>query len=259
MTLRADKLSFSYGRGSVLENLDIAIYRKHVTSVVGPNGIGKSTLLRCLANVYQPTKGVVYLDGKSLVSLSPRELAKSFGYVPQHQSDVFSVTVYEAILLGRKPYMSWRVRKEDTDIVDILIKRFRLESMATRSINTLSGGERQRVALARALAQEPSVLFLDEPTSSLDMNHQLDLMSVVRELAKDDGRTVVMVMNDLNLAGRFSDQMAILGPKGSCLLGEPQSVLTRENIGAVYGVEVEVLKTAYGPFILPIRRLDEVS
>lgn len=259
MSLQINDLSFAYGSTLILQKLNFAIAENKVTSVIGPNGIGKSTLVRCLANIYQPDQGVVYLDGKNIATITGRELAKQLGYVPQSHSDVFSITVYEAILLGRKPYIRWSVKGQDLKIVDGLIQRLGLEQFAQRTLNTLSGGERQKVAIARALAQEPTVLFLDEPTSSLDMAHQLELMELVVDLARRQGTTIVLVLHDLNLAARFSDQIILLGRQGIYAQGVPQSVITPEHIRAIYGVEVEVLATSKGPQVLPLHIVKEES
>lgn len=256
MSLQAEKLVFSYGTSTILDQIALSIQKQEVTSIIGPNGIGKSTLLRCLANIYKPQFGTVYLNGESIATLPPRELAKELGYVPQIQSDVFSITVYEAILLGRKPYISWSVKPRDLEIVDNIVSRLGLERFTERTINTLSGGERQKVAIARALAQEPSILFLDEPTSSLDMGHQLELMQLVVELVHEQASTVIMVLHDLNLAARFSDEMFLLGPFGIHVHGSPQDVLIPENIKEVYGVEVEIIPTSQGPYVLPLRVVD---
>lgn len=253
MDLQAKDLGFSYGSTSILEQISLHIQKGQVTSIIGPNGIGKSTLLRCLANIYKPQVGSVYLDGKQIATLSPRELAKELGYVPQIQSDVFAITVYEAILLGRKPYIRWSVRPNDLEIVNKIMRRLGLERFAERTVNTLSGGERQKVAIARALAQDPSILFLDEPTSSLDMSHQLELMELVTQLAHEQGSTVVMVLHDLNLAARFSDQIFLLGTQGIHAQGSPHKVLVPVTIQEVYGVEVEIIPTSQGPYVLPLK------
>lgn len=257
MSVRAENLNFAYEENLILKDIALHIPPNQVSTIIGTNGIGKSTLLRCLANIYQPQSGAIYLNGKDIAAFTATELARELGYVPQVQSDVFPLTVYEAILLGRKPYIRWSVRSRDLAVVDAIVERFNLGEFSERKISTLSGGERQKVALARALAQEPSMLFLDEPTSNLDLAHQLELMELVVELTSTLGSTVVMVLHDLNLAARFSDQVFLLDKSGVYAHGTPKSVLTSENIAAVYSVEVEVLSTPYGPYIVPVKRLEK--
>ena len=263
MKMSCDRISFAYGDNSVFEDLSVGIELGQLTSITGPNGIGKSTLIKCFCNLYKVRTGIVYLDGQAITTIAPDELARTLGYVPQKEETVFSISVYEAVLLGRRPYLKWKVQQRDQEIVESILVRLKLTELAERPITTLSGGERQKVAIARALAQEPTILFLDEPTSNLDLNHQLEVMTLLRELADHEQRAIVVVMHDLNLASRFSDRVYLLGQNGLFAQGKPADVFTRENIKKIYGIEVEIINTAGGRYLIPIvkttQRVKEIS
>lgn len=253
MTIICRDLSFAYDKDSIVEKINLEIQSGQLTGIVGPNGIGKSTLLKCLSNIYKPDQGVIYLNGKEITSMNSRELARTLGYVPQIHTSSFSMTVYELILLGRRPYIKWRVTANDETIVESILDRLKIRQLAEREIDTLSGGERQKVAIARALAQEPEVLFLDEPTSSLDINHQLEVMELLSELAYVDKSIVVVVLHDLNLASNFTDLVFLLGNKGIYAAGKPEQVFTADNIKQVYGIDVDIIKGPNGSYIIPVK------
>ncbi len=250
--MSAENIYYSYDNIDILRDISLSINPGEVTSIVGPNGIGKSTLIKCLCGILKPKSGIVTLNKRTIREINPNDLAKKVGYIPQKASEAFSITVYEAVLLGRKPYISWRVEKKDIDIIDSIMERLNLKDLAERRVSELSGGERQKVAIARALVQEPDILLMDEPTSSLDINHQLELMILVGELAHNDNATVVMIVHDLNLACRYSDNVILLGKKGIIASGSPKEVFTKGNIKEVYGVNVEMVYTQYGPYIIPV-------
>jgi len=253
MRLLIQNICFSYGSHSVLKGVSMEVAPGQVLSIVGPNGSGKSTLLRCLARVLKPQGGAVFLDGREAARISSRELARLLGYVPQAMGEVFPFTVLETVLMGRKPHLNWGVAKKDLDVVAQVVKFMGLDEMARRQMDQLSGGQKQKVFIARALAQEPQVFLFDEPTSSLDIRHQLEVLELVRELAGQQKRQVVMVLHDLNLAARFSDRMVMLKDGLIYAAGQPGDVLTPENVGAVYGVEASIKDSALGPYVLPLR------
>ncbi len=257
MKLKINECSFSYNIQLVLDHISMQISEGEVVSIIGPNGSGKSTLLRCICRVLQPRGGVVYLNNQDVAHLKPRELARLLGYVPQSGAEVFPLTVYEAVLLGRKPYLSWGVGPKDREIVDRILRFMKIEEFALKYINEMSGGEKQRVLIARALAQEPEVLLLDEPTSNLDIKHQLEVLGLMQKFAHEGGMTVIMVLHDLNLASRFSDKLVLINEGKVFASGSPAAVLNPANIRAVYDVEADVDQNGLGIQVLPLRSISE--
>ena len=224
-----------------LDGVSVELESGKVTAVVGPNGAGKTTLLRCINGVVKPRAGVVLLDGTDIRRLKPVELAKRMGHVPQLAPQHLPLTVFETVALGRRPYVSWALGEADLRAIEEAMRAVGVEHLSDRYFDELSGGERQKVLIAMALAQEPEVLLLDEPTSNLDIRHQLEILSLIRRLAHEKDLTVLMAMHDLNLASRFSDTMVMLKDGRIFAIGTPSEVLTPENIRAVYGVEAAVL------------------
>lgn len=250
MRLQVKNVCFRYGSWEALRNVELEARAGEVLSIIGPNGAGKSTLLRCINRVLKPRVGTVYLDGDEISLMPERERAKKLGYVPQAAAQAFPSTVFETVLMGRRPYLNWSVSRQDLAVVEEVLLQLGLSDMARRMISDLSGGERQKVMLARALAQEPEVLLLDEPTSNLDVRHQLEVLELVRGAAHERGKCVLMVMHDINVAGRFSDQMLMLKGGQVFAAGSPWSVLTPENIKAVYEVDSLLMMTTVGPQII---------
>jgi len=252
MKLEIKGACFSYGSRPVLENVTMSIKEGEVVSIVGPNGSGKSTLLKCINRILKP-EGAILVNGKDLVGVKSKELAKLLGYVPQSINHSFPATVFDTVLLGRKPYVSWSVSSEDTEIVSNIISLMGLKDMALRQSNELSGGERQKVFMARALAQEPDVLLLDEPTSNLDMRHQLEVLEIIKSMAKTKKIAAVIAIHDLNLAAQFSDRLIFLENGNIYNAGTPAEVITVENIRRIYGVEVDIVnKNSRNIHIIPI-------
>lgn len=246
-------ISFSYGSKQVLNGVALEVGRGEVVSIVGPNGSGKSTLLKCIERILKPKTGAVYLDGKETATMSARELARAMGYVPQATAEVFPQTVFETVLMGRKPHLTWGVSKRDLEVVGEVLQYMGLAELAQRYLDELSGGQKQKVLIARVLAQEPEVFLFDEPTNNLDIKHQLEVLEIIKDLSKQRKSTVIMVIHDLNLASRFSDRLVLLKDGRVFAVGEPESVLTPENINLIYEVEVSVTNTSFGPNIIPIR------
>lgn len=245
-------IHFSYNGTEVLRDVALDIGAGEVVSLVGPNGSGKSTLLRCINRVLKPKKGAVFLGERDLKSIPRKEMARLIGHVPQSMSTPFPTTVYDTVLMGRRPHLTWGIGARDREIVAEILILMGLKEMAMRGIDELSGGERQKAFIARALAQEPTVLLLDEPTSNLDLKHQLDVLALVRTTAKARGMSVVMAIHDLNLAARFSDRIAFLRKGEICAIGRPAAVLTAENIRDVYGVAAIVNGDSGQPHVVPV-------
>jgi iron complex transport system ATP-binding protein len=253
LKLTINKLSFNYTSFPVLKDVDLAVDLGEVLSIVGPNGSGKSTLLKCINRILKTKQNTVLIDGKDASKINLKELSKIMGYVPQSSTNTFPFTVFDVVLMGRKPYIHWSLSERDYEIVAETLGFLGIGELAMRHFNELSGGEQQKVIIARALAQEPQLLLLDEPTSSLDIKHQLEILCILRSLAQTKHCSVIAAMHDLNLASRFSDRMLML--KRGCIfaVGTPESVLTEENIESVYGVKARVTNSILGrPQVTPL-------
>jgi len=252
--LRISGVEFGYGSEAVLKGISIEILQGEMLSIVGPNGAGKTTLLRCINRILKPRRGVIMINGQSIEEMSRREIAKKMGYVPQSTHQVFPNTVFDVILMGRRPHFAWKCNEKDIEKVLETLKMLGIEHLAMRDITELSGGQQQKVFIARALAQEPEILLLDEPTSNLDIKHQLEVMNIIKSITNERGITAIMAIHDLNLASRYADRVIMMHEGRIFAVGSPEEVLTPENIREVYGVEAEVLCGKDGkPLILPIR------
>ena len=249
-------LTFGYNGSMILDNLNLVVEDSEVLGLVGPNGSGKTTLIKCIDKILKP-KGSILIDGKDIDTVSRTELAKRLGYVPQSSSTPLATTVFDTVLMGRRPHISWRVSDSDLDKVADILGLLHLENLAMRDFSQLSGGQKQKVLIARALAQEPEVLLLDEPTSSLDMKHQLEVMETISSLVKEKKISAVMALHDLNLASMFVDKLAILKGGKIYAAGEPIDLLNAKNIRDVYGVEAVVMNNLDRPYIVPLRSLNE--
>ena len=253
--LKIIDLSFSYRDIRVLEALDASLKSGEILSIVGPNGTGKTTLLKCITSIITPDRGSIFLGERDSARMSRRELAGYLGYVPQQIPSKFPMTVFEMVLLGRRPHISWKPSPHDLERVADILRELKLTDVALRDLGHLSGGQRQKVLLARALAQDPDFLLLDEPTSSLDLRHQLEVMEIIRGLVKGNGAGAMIAMHDLNLASRFSDRIIMLHNGRIFSEGPPWQVMTPENIRAVYGVEAMVRQENGYPLIQPLRQV----
>jgi iron complex transport system ATP-binding protein len=249
-------LSFSYSGSMILDDLDLVVDDSQILGLVGPNGSGKTTLIKCMDRMLKP-KGSILLDGADIETINRTEMAKLLGYVPQSSSTPLATSVFDTVLMGRRPHISWRVSDADLDKVADILQLLQLEDLAMRDFDQISGGQKQKVLIARALCQEPSVLLLDEPTSSLDMKHQLEVMEMITSLVKEKNISAVMALHDLNLAAMFVDKLAILKGGKIYAVGEPADLLNARNIREVYGVEAIVMNNLDRPYIIPLRSLNE--
>jgi iron complex transport system ATP-binding protein len=253
LKLTVNKLSFNYNGFSALKDVELEMGLGEVLSIVGPNGSGKSTLLKCINRILKPKQNTVLIDGEDTSKIGLRELCKMMGYVPQTSTNTFPFTVFDIVLMGRRPYIQWSLSERDKEIVAATLDYLGIGELAMRHFNELSGGEQQKVVIARALAQQPQLLLLDEPTSSLDIKHQLEILCILKGLAQSKHCSVIVAMHDLNLASRFSDRMLML--KQGCIfaVGTPESVLTEANIESVYGVKARVTRSVLDrPQITPL-------
>ena len=253
MKLKIKDVEFGYSNMPVLQNVNIELAESEILGVVGPNGAGKSTLLRCIDRILIPQKGCIMLDGRDIREISRMELARKIGYVPQDGSQIFPATVFDTVLMGRRPHLGWRSSERDTEKVLETLKMLNIEDLAMRDVNELSGGQQQKVFIARALTQEPELLLLDEPTSNLDIRHQLEVMEIVKRVVRERGISAIMAIHDLNLASRYADRIIMMNGGRVYAEGEPSSVLNAENIRHVYGVEAELSSHDGRPYIVPVR------
>lgn len=253
MKLAITDLSFGYNGKATIEDVFLEVERGEVVSLVGPNGAGKSTLIKCIDRILRPQRGTVLVDGKAASLMGSKDFSRMMGYVPQSTKEIFPYTVFDIVLMGRRPHIGWRVTGGDVKVVAKTLKFMGIEQFASRYFDELSGGEKQKIAMARAIVQEPEILLLDEPTSNLDIKHQLEVMRTVRLLVEKGRISAIMAMHDLNLASRFSDKIVMLKDGRVFEMGRPESVLIPENIEKVYGVRAEVIKDSTGrPYVMPI-------
>ena len=251
--LKIKDVEFSYASVPILKDVCIELRASEMLSVVGPNGAGKSTLLRCIDRILKPQRGSILLDEREIKEMSRMELAKKMGYIPQSSAQVFPATVFDTVLMGRRPHIGWRSNEKDMKKVLETLQMLNIKSFAMRDINELSGGQQQKVFIARALTQEPDVLLLDEPTSNLDIKHQLEVMDIIKNIVREKGIAAIMAIHDLNLASRYADRIIMMNGGEVFDAGDAASVLTPENIKHVYDVEVEVPNHGGRPYIVPVR------
>jgi iron complex transport system ATP-binding protein len=254
--LETQSLTCAYNGYPVLEDLCMEARPGEVLAIIGPNGVGKSTLLRAMARLMPPQKGKVLLAGRDLWSTGQRDIARQLSLAPQANGGQGLTTVEQAVALGRAPHRGWLLPlgAQDRTATDRALEQAGLNSLRNRRVAELSGGEQQRVILARVLAQTPKVLLLDEPTSHLDLRYQSGILGLVHQLAHKDGLTVVISLHDLNLAALYADQLALLAEGRLLALGPPSEVLTPERLTKVYGVPIVVTQhPLYGtPMVMPV-------
>ncbi len=249
MILKVDGVSFSYNGQLILNRVDFEVNRGELLAILGPNGVGKTTLIKCINAILRPEHGAIYVNGEDVLSMTPLKIARRIGYVAQ-RSDASRMTVFDAILMGRRPHLAWRVSEKDLKIADAAIKRLRLEKLMLRYTDQMSGGELQKVAIGRALVQEPDLLLLDEPISSLDLKNQIDIMNLVRRLVIEHRVAAVMTMHDLNVALRYSDKYLFLKDGTVFSTGNIQDI-TADMVQAVYGLPVEIFFHGGYPLVCP--------
>ncbi|MCS3432686.1 Fe(3+) dicitrate ABC transporter ATP-binding protein FecE [Klebsiella sp. BIGb0407] len=241
MTLRTENLSISYGTQKVLDSLSLTLPAGKITALLGPNGCGKSTLLNCFSRLITPQSGTIMLDDQPLKELTSRQLARQLALLPQHHLTPEGITVRELVSYGRSPWLSlWgRLSAEDNTRVDIAMNQTQTHLLAERRLTELSGGQRQRAFLAMVLAQDTPVVLLDEPTTYLDINHQVELMRLMGEL-KTAGKSVIAVLHDLNQASRYCDHLVVLAQGRVIAQGTPEEVMKPELLKAVFSIEAEI-------------------
>lgn len=250
MILEVEGVEFQYKSKEVLKDIKFQLKRNEILSILGPNGVGKTTLLKCMNAILKPKKGAVLIENEDVLKLEQIEIARRLGYVPQ-RCEPARLTAFDAILLGRMPHMKWNISPEDVMLVEATIKKLNLEDMALRYIDELSGGELQKVGIARAIAQNPKLLLLDEPTSSLDLKNQLEILDTIRDIVRKENVSAIMTMHDLNLAFRYSDKFLFL-KNGTIFAAGSMSDITPQIIHEVYGVPVTIQNYMDVSVVIPV-------
>jgi iron complex transport system ATP-binding protein len=253
MILNVAGVAFSYNSHPVLDGVSFSLAPGELLAVLGPNGVGKTTLLKCINAIRRPSRGSVMVDGADVLGLSPLEVARAVGYVAQ-QTEAARLTVFDAVLMGRRPHLTFRTSRRDLETVDAALRRLGLHAMALRYIDELSGGELQKVAIARALVQEPRLMLLDEPTASLDLKNQIEILAMIRRVVREHAVAAVMSLHDLNTALRFADKCVFLKDGRIHFAGESLQV-DAETIEAVYGLPVEIHTHRGQPLVVPLATL----
>lgn len=240
--IEANSISFRYLEDWVLQDVSFQVGKGEFIGVIGPNGSGKTTLLKVLYRLLSPQRGEVFFERVPLKKMSQRDIAKKIAVVAQETYPAFPFRVIEIVLMGRSPYLGHLMfeREKDLEIAKKAMEWTEILPISERPLDELSGGERKRVFIARALAQEPEVILLDEPTTNLDIHHQIEFLDLILALNREKGLTILMASHDLNLASEFCDRLILLQKGGIFKMGPPQEVITRENIERVYGCGVWV-------------------
>lgn len=238
MMLEIAGISFGYVSENVISDVTFSADPGDVVSIIGPNGVGKTTLLKCINNIHPPCNGVVMVDGEDVLGMKPNDVAKTVGYVPQ-RAHVSGSTVFESVLLGCKPHMGLNVSEKDLRLTGRIIEIMGLTGISQKHVNEVSGGEYQLVQIARALAQQPKILVMDEPTSNLDLGNQGLVMKTVSGIVRDNAMCAVMVNHDINLALRYSNRFIMMSG-GRIYDAGGKEIITPESIHAVYGIDAAI-------------------
>ncbi len=255
MPLETHQLTGGYTPRPVVHDVALALRPGEWLSLVGANGSGKSTLLKLMSRILKPQRGTVLLDGEEIHHQEPRLVARKLALLPQGQTIPAGLTVHQLVCLGRSPHQpwwQWELNADDRYQVDLAIQLTRLQALSHRPIEQLSGGERQRAFLALALAQNPTVLLLDEPTTYLDLRYQLQLLELLKQLNQQQGLSIITVLHDVNLAMRYSDRLALVHQGHLWAIGSPADVVTPANLEQVLGLHAVLQDTPVGLQICPI-------
>ena len=240
--LYTDDLSIGYGEQLIVKDLSVQIPNQKITTIIGPNGCGKSTLLKAITRIISHQSGAVVLDGKNVSKENTKVLAKKMAILPQTPESASGLTVGELVSYGRFPYQTGfgRLSKKDYEVIDWALKVTNTSTFKYLPVDSLSGGQRQRVWIAMALAQETEIIFLDEPTTYLDMAHQLEVLELLQRLNQEEKRTIVMVLHDLNQAARFADYIVALKDGQIVKAGPCEEVITKEVLRGVFNIDAEI-------------------
>lgn len=243
--LDVQNVNFAYHSQAILRDIQFSVEPGEITAIIGPNGAGKSTLLKCLGGLLRP-KGTIEIEGKALKSFSRKDRAALMSYLSQDHGTQAALNVFEVVLLGKIHSLSYKISDKEMEEVMSALRQFKLEALASRNIGELSGGQRQLVFIAQALVQNPRILLMDEPTSSLDLHHQFEMLELIQRLTVDNHLTTVMTLHHLDLAARYADKIIILHEGEVYDTGAPQDVFTTEMFQRVYKVNATITEAADG-------------
>lgn len=241
-TIETKSLTLSYGDSIIIKNLNLSIPIGEVTILIGANGCGKSTLLRSIARLLKPSEGSVLLDGKNVFKLSTKQVAKKISILPQSPVAPEGLTVLQLVKQGRYPHQSWRKQwsQEDEEIVLNALKSTGIEHLKDKPVDELSGGQRQRAWIAMTLAQNTDIILLDEPTTYLDLTHQIEILDLLYNLNKQQNRTIIMVLHDINLACRYADHIITVRDQTVYTKGKPEDIMTKSLVKHVFDLDCEI-------------------
>jgi iron complex transport system ATP-binding protein len=249
MIMDIKNMSQGYGSNTVIDDISFSAESGELLTILGPNGCGKSTLIKTLCNVFRPRAGTIEIDGMDATRMDPLEMAKLIAYVPQNMMSFGHSTVYDLVLIGRRPYVEWTYSQNDLGIAADAMITMNVNAYMEKSLQELSGGQRQRAFVARALAQEPEFYIFDEPTSSFDLRNQLDTMRIMRSIIRDKNACLIVALHDLNLAIRYSDRVMVLKDSKIYGIGKPEDIITSKMIKEVYGVTADIIEDKYGLYV----------
>ncbi len=249
MKINIYDIEFSYNGTPALSHITSHVNKGDFLALVGPNGSGKSTLIKCINGILKTQKGAIAIDDKKINKYAPADLAKEMAYVPQNDNQKAVLNVFDTVLLGRKPYISWRPSKNDLEVTAYILKTLHLENVSMKPTSNLSGGQQQAVYIARALAQEPDILLLDEPTANLDIKHQVEVLELLKKLSAQ-GITIVIALHDINMAIRYASKIMML-KEGKIFANGNRDIITTDNIENLYDIKVRIIKDKEKLFVIP--------
>lgn len=247
--LKLDTVCSGYKKKISIKDITLNFKPGNIYAILGPNGSGKSTLLKTIDRILKPIKGTIYLGEQDIKSLHTKNIAQKIAYLPQKNGQCPSCTVFETILLGRKPHITFEPKQKDIEIVEKIITQLKLASFAFKKIDNLSGGETQKVLIARALAQEPDILLLDEPINHLDPKNQIEILKILKQITFELNITTLIVIHDLNLALQVADYFVLM-KNGEVIFKGGSDIITKENIRKVFDIDVEILKIDKGKLVV---------
>ncbi len=252
MEIKLESMDFGYkGLEKVLHDINLTIAEPGLVCIIGPNGVGKSTMVKCMNKLLIPTGGKSMIDGREVKDYSLKELSTRVGFVPATSSDTFSMTVVDTVLMGRHPYSKLGSEKEDLHKVYEVLKALNITHLALRNYNELSAGQHQKVSVARGLAQEPQVLILDEPTANLDVRHQVQVIDLLQRISHERGITIIMISHELNVAAKYADRVIVMSTPGIIYkTGTPNEVITEDTVRYVYGMNCKVIDDCGKPHVI---------